>query len=329
MFFAADRAVNINVALADSYAVPLSLLTIAGAHLFSESHTAATLVRMRQSRATSASLSNYFQWTSWCCLALAIAGMSNAALLPIYAKIYMIWIVQHFVGQSYGIALIYCYKRNYLMNAVERRIFKACFDLTATVAIARQFTYSDWGSDVFLGLQLPFWGPLPELVFRCAEAALALCVLSMFVVVFSKLAREHQALPLPAALLTVTGIAIFMLPKAQASALWLYVPAFYHGCQYLVVSTSFYLKEKGLPENVDFNQISSLLLRSDALGYLCGLVVIGVFVYVGVPRVLSQFGIDFKVAFITVFTVINFHHFLLDAAIWRLRNPHIRKILAA
>jgi hypothetical protein len=47
------------------------------------------------------------------------------------------------------------------------------------------------------------------------------------------------------------------------------------------------------------------------------------------PGLLQDFGFDYKVAFATIFCVINFHHFLIDAAIWRLRDPRVRNLLIA
>jgi hypothetical protein len=57
--------------------------------------------------------------------------------------------------------------------------------------------------------------------------------------------------------------------------------------------------------------------------------VIGIFIYGGLPGLLQDFGFDYKVAFATIFCVINFHHFLIDAAIWRLRDPRVRNLLIA
>lgn len=308
---------------------PMVLLAIAGSHMLSETHTAATLERLHQSEPTRKALSNFGLIASIICFALAAASLFIPGLAAIFAKIYLIWIVQHFMAQSYGIALIYCYKRNYIMNVWEKRIFKFAIDATIAYGILKQFTYKEWSVDSFIGQSLPFWGPLPEPIFMLADCALKISIAAFVGMIALKFVRERKVFPLPAALLTVTGIAIFTVPKVMTTSLWVYVPAFYHGCQYLVVSTSYFLKERGLPESVSTSEIGKLLLKPTTLKYFGTLFVVGIFIYGGLPALLQDFGFDFKVAFATIFCVINFHHFLIDAAIWRLRDPRVRKLLIA
>lgn len=312
-----------------SGSTPLILLTIAGTHLLSETHTAATLERLNQSEPTRKALSKFGIIASLICCALAVASLVTPGLPAIFAKIYLIWIVQHFMAQSYGVALIYCYKRSYIMNLWEKRIFKFAIDATIAYAILRQFTFKEWSVDKFIGQTLPFWGPLPEPIFMVADWTLKFAIVAFVAMIVHKFVRERKVFPLPAALLTVTQIAMFTLPHSVTTNLWVYVPAFYHGCQYLVVSLSYYLKERGLPENVSTSQLGSLLLKPVTLKYYATLFIIGIFIYGGMPALLQDFGFDYKVAFATIFCVINFHHFLIDAAIWRLRDPRLRNLLIA
>ncbi|CAN5190432.1 hypothetical protein BH10CYA1_BH10CYA1_64670 [soil metagenome] len=308
---------------------PLILLTIAGTHILSETHTAATLERLHESEPTRKALSSFGLIASVVCFLLAAASLVTPGLPAIFAKIYLIWIVQHFMAQSYGIALIYCYKRNYIMNLWEKRIFKFVIDATIAYGILKQFTFREWSVDKFIGQTLPFWGPLPEPIFAVADWTLKIAVVAFVAMIVRKFILERKVFPLPAALLTVTGIAIFTVPKSVTTSLWVYVPAFYHGSQYLVVSTSYFLKERGLPENVSSAQIGKLLFKPITFKYFATLFVIGIFIYGGLPGLLQEFGFDYRIAFATIFCVINFHHFLIDAAIWRLRDPRVRKLLIA
>lgn len=307
----------------------LILLGIAGIHLLSETHTAATLERLHQSEPTRKALSNFGLIASAVCVVLAIAALVTPGLPAIFAKIYLIWIVQHFMAQTYGIALIYCYKRNYLMNLWEKRIFKFAIDATIVYGILKQFAFKEWSMDKFIGQTLPFWGPLPQPIFMLSDWALKIAILAFVGMIVAKFVRERKMFPLPAVLLTATGIAIFTLPRSVTTSLWVYVPAFFHGCQYLVVSVSYFLKERGLPENVATSEVRKLLLTPVTLKYFATLFIVGVFIYGGVPGLLQDFGFDYKVAFASIFCVINFHHFLIDAAIWRLRDPRLRNLLIA
>jgi hypothetical protein len=129
--------------------------------------------------------------------------------------------------------------------------------------------------------------------------------------------------------MTLTGILIWIFGKDVTGTLWLYVPAFYHGSQYLVVSVAYYLKEKGLPESVPPAKIASMLSQLSALKYFGQLMLFGCFLYIGIPRVLEQMGVSFEVAFASIFCAVNFHHFLTDGAIWKLRDKRTRDILIA
>lgn len=304
-----------------------ALVAIAGTHILSETHTAATLERLHQSEATRKALSKVGLISALLCVLLAVASLIIPGVAAIYVKIYLLWIVQHFMAQTYGISLIYCYKRNYLLSLWEKRILKFAVDATIAYGIARQLTFREWSVDSFVGQSIPFWGPLPMPIFTAIDCIFKLSIISFAVMIGLKFLRERKIFPLPAALLTVSGIAIFSVPRDMTTNLWVYVPAFYHGCQYLVVSTSYMLKERGLPENVSTAQLSTLLLKPSSLKYFATLFVVGVFIYGGMPGLLQDFGFDFKIAYATVFTVINFHHFFIDAAIWRLRDPHVRKLL--
>ena len=53
------------------------------------------------------------------------------------------------------------------------------------------------------------------------------------------------------------------------------------------------------------------------------------FIYVAMPRLLQEFGFSYTLAFATVFVTINIHHFLTDAAIWKLKDQKVRKVLLA
>ena len=305
--------------------VLITLLT----HLFSNSHTAATLVRLYESEETRTQLS-LFSWVAPIAFsALAIAGLVIPGAPAVFLKIYVLWVIQHYLAQTYGIALIYCYKRGYLLAPHEKRALWLLMHAAAAYAILRQFVYVEWGSQIFLGHQLPFWGPLPEWV---ADGSLAV-VVGMTGVFVALIVRKGMAegvwMPFPALFVAATGLLIHFFYGSASFALWLFVPALYHGSQYLVVTTAYHLKEQGLPEDLPASRIAELLIRGQGIRYLGLLVIAGAFIYVGLPRILEELGIAYASAVGVVFAVFNFHHFATDAAIWRLRNPRIRERLVA
>lgn len=305
----------------------LALLAVVGTHALSETHTAATLVRVYRSPESINQYSTYTKWAALTCGALALAGLFIEGLTPILAKVYLIWVVQHFTAQTYGLSLVYCYKRGYMLSGYEKRLLWLLMNLTAAFAVIRQFTYQQWNPDGFLGQRIPFWGPLPEWILTATLIAL-LCVAGLFArQVVRRAIAGGQLLPLPTALLVLTGMAIFLFDSGISSVIWLYVPAFYHGSQYLVLTTACYLKEKQLPAKMTSLGVASALLKSDGIRYQGLLFILGFFIFVGVPRFLEEFGFDYTLTFATIFSVINLHHFITDQAIWKLRDPQLRKVI--
>ncbi len=61
--------------------------------------------------------------------------------------------------------------------------------------------------------------------------------------------------------------------------------------------------------------------------YLALVVAGGYLIYVRAPQWSMHLGISYSTAFVTIFAVINFHHFLTDRAIWKLRDPKVRDVL--
>ena len=307
----------------------LLVLVILGTHLLSETHNIATLQRIYKDNEEKEKFSFYTDRLAFVCIGLAFVGLTYPPAASIFTKIYLVWVSQHFTAQTYGLALLYCYKRNYQLSSFEKKLFLMLMQATTMFAIVRQFTYYDWGGGQFLGLDIPFWGPLPEPIFVGTSCVLAVLALSFLGVIIKKAIFQRQIFPLPAFLLTMTGILIWVFGKEATGTLWLYVPAFYHGSQYLVLSTAYYLKEKGLPEGIPSPKIASALIQPAGMKYFGFLVLVACFLYIAIPRVLEQVGVPIDLSFASIFCAVNFHHFLTDGAIWKLRDKRTREILIA
>lgn len=306
-----------------------TLLAILGIHILNESHTAATLVRVYGTEESRQTFHTYTVWWALACVALAISALFVNGVAQSLLKLYFLFVPYHFCAQSFGIALIYCFKRGYSLSALERELLKRMFQATALYATLRQLAFQEWGKDTFLGMEVPFWGPIPAWTVDFAMYVVIGLALSLTLLFAKRFALKREVFPWPALMLTLTGVAIFMLGKSTTNMLWLFVPAFYHGSQYLVISGAYYLKEKGLPENMSTSQIASLLTRETAIKYM-GLVVLGgCFIYLAVPRILHEMGFNQVIAVAAIFATINFHHFITDGAVWKLRDPRVRKLLLA
>ena len=309
------------------FAPVLALCTIAGTHALGETHIAATLARVYRTPQSTAKFAPYTRWAAAGFVLLAIAGLLVDGLTPMMAKLYLLWVPIHFTGQTYGMSLMYMQKGNYKIGNVHKRMLWLMMHATAIFAILRMLTYKEWNADGFLAQRIPFWGPLPEQFLQTCTAALALSAAAFAICVLKKAVMERQMMPLPALLMIATGVAVFVLGKDLAGTLWLYVPAFYHGSQYVVLSTSYYLRESGRADKVPAAEFSRLFGASAGLRYMGLLLVLALSIYVAVPRLLGEVGFSYSLSFATIFVAFNLHHFVTDAAIWKMRDPEVRRNL--
>ncbi|MBX9720180.1 MAG: hypothetical protein K2X81_02200, partial [Candidatus Obscuribacterales bacterium] len=227
------------------------------------------------------------------------------------------------------LTLLYCVKRNYFMNTKEKLALSVLMQSTMWVSVIRQLTFKDWNPSSLLHVDLPFWAVFPDWLVHVAELSALLSALAFVFVVARKWYLEHQLLPLPAALLTVTGVVMFLAGKQISETFWLFVPAFFHASQYIAISLAIYLKEKGLPQGVSPRQIGELVTEPAALRYYALLLACGLAFFQVLPFVAALLGLD-KIAFTaSMFAAIHFHHFLTDSAIWKLRDPEVRKLMLA
>lgn len=300
-----------------------------GTVMLSQTHIVATLVRLYNDRETREKFSLYSYWAAIACATLALAGCIHPALAGIYCRIYLLIVSQHFTAQAYGFALLYCFKRGYRMSAFDKGVLSSLMRSTMMFAILRQCTYKEWSGDKFLGQTLPFWGPLPTWL----EQVAAVCIVVSAVVFTACLVRNFvstkKLFPLPSLLLVLTAVIIFVLGPKITGVLWIYVPAFFHGSQYVIATTAYHLKERGLPEGLPPNQIANLLQTEETYRYLGFLLIAGLALFMGLPQMLAQFGFNLTTATAVIFTTAQFHHVLTDAAIWKMKDPKLRNLLVS
>lgn len=305
-----------------------SLLTISslGALLLGESHTAATLVHTYRSPELRNKFAFYTKLLPIFFFAIAAAGSFIPGVAAVLVKLYLLIVPHHFMAQSYGIARVYCVKHNYRLQDDERRALILLTWSTTIFAMVRQLTAFEVPQP-FLSQAIPQWAILPMPVFELARITL-LGSIVMFVAVISLSAvREKRIFPLPALLTMATGITAFSLINSAHGIYWLYVSAFFHATQYfLTVLASHWNKQKIVSCQ---SRIKSLLTNSATTRMLGLTLLVSVFFYIGIPRILEAMGCNFLLVMASVFTVLNFHHTAVDGVIWKLRRKEVREAVSA
>ena len=317
--------------IAGAVAYSLSVIFFIGNYLFADSHTIATYMRIYSTEQNRQRFKLYAYYLPWCSLTLFILCLMYPQAAGLCVYIHMMWVFQHYVGQSFGISLIYCYKRNYIFKPLELKIYRFFMHSFSFFIITRILCFREFSPLNFFGIRLPFFA-LPSIINDVGKVwftAMAIAFVSMLLL---KVVRERKFLPGPTAALLGTMLGIGFSTGFANSLVWVYGPPFFHGSQYLAVSLGFYLKEKGLNENRIAEVGNRLMLEfisPAALRYWGMVIMAGIALYVGIPHVLQSYGYEMVIVATIIQACVNFHHFVTDAAVWRLRDPVSRKVLIA
>jgi hypothetical protein len=217
-------------------------------------------------------------------------------------RLYVAWSPFHYGAQAYGLSLIYAYRSGGRLEDLDKRLLRiACLLPFAALLIGGPIL-----GDAFLDTR------------RALAIVLGWAAFALPALIVSRLYREGRALPLiSVAILLGNSVWLVALGTVGAFA-WATV---FHGLQYLGIVTVFHVKERlRRPENVHgwAWHAASFYLPCLAIGYL--LFEIWPFAYV-----LMGFGIAESMLLVTA--VINLHHFIVDAYIWKLRQAPNYKIV--
>lgn len=236
-------------------------------------------------------------------LSIAFAGVIGGPLQTLYIT----WSPYHYAAQAYGLSLMYAYRSGCALGVADKRLVR--------LACLLPFVVSLVGGTALLGT---LWTQ-PRLwiidVLGWAALALPAAILAWL------FAKRRAALPLiSVAVLLSNAVWLVTLGRAGAFA-WATV---FHGLQYLAIVTIFHVKDRlKQPGNVHgwAWHTASFYAACLALGYL--LFEIWPFAYV-----LLGFGV--AESMLLVAAVINLHHFIVDAFIWKLRQaPNYRIVTDA
>ena len=296
-------------------------------HIFADSHNSATYLRIWGSAEDQARFKFHRTWLAYSTVPMFILGLSVPGLTGTFVYIYLITVFWHYTAQTFGIALIYCYKRGYIMSQTEKEIFRwFMFSMVGFVSV-RSFCFKEFSPSNFFGVDIPFWGPWNPVFYNIARFLFIGMTVAFVIMLVRKYFKENKIFPWQSMMLVLT-VAGLGLSRDMANAMfWFFVPGFFHGSQYLAVCLSYYLKERNMPNGMNSWDIGKIALGAPGLKYIGLVVLSGVFFYVGIPHFFMQIGFNYSLVGGLVLACVNYHHFITDAAIWRLRDPRCRKWL--
>ncbi len=298
-------------------------------------HYGATLLRVYERRADRRAYRFFAIWAT-AAIALAFAvGVHVGLVGSLLVTLYLTWSPWHYTGQNYGLAVLFLRRRGVALEPHVKRWVYAAFLLSYAMTFlaihsgAPADHYSPVADDVgsyrflSLGLPLSLTSPLFALAALGYGASLAVAAVLL-------LRRAPPRELAPVAALAVTQALWFSVPillrqlhvetglepwVADGPYYFLWI-AVAHAVQYVWI-TSYYARASG-----SWNGLLPYFAKAAGAGALAWTLPALLFVPALFGRLPYGAGLALLVA-----AVVNLHHFVLDGAIWKLRDGRVARVL--
>jgi tetratricopeptide (TPR) repeat protein len=303
---------------------------------FSTPHYGATLLRVYERREDRRGYAFFTLWVTAALAAIFAVGVHEAIVGSVILTVYFTWSPWHYTGQNYGIAVLFLRRRGVDLTPHVKRLLYASFLLSYVLTFVglhsggRVSSYAPVSvedlSYGFLPLGIPSaWG---SWAFAIVAAAYAVTLVGAAFALIRRASLRDLA---PAAALVMTQALWFSVPLAlrqwhldagieplreDLGAYYFFWIAIGHSVQYVWV-TSYYAKAGGR---------WSGQARYFAKAMAAGAAIWTVPALVFAPELLGRLPFEAGLGVLVAATV-NIHHFILDGAIWKLRDGRVARIL--
>jgi hypothetical protein len=255
-------------------------------------------------------------------ITLATLAMAYALGLWVIVSIYFYWQWFHYTRQSWGISRTYRGKERGALYE-EGWLDQAIFYALPVVGVLYS-SYKDPG--LFIGMELKVI-PVSLAVVSVAAAA-AMILLSFWIFRRIQAWREGR-LAAVHTLYMLTHFAIFIIAYLVIDNItygWLVINI-WHNAQYIFFVWMFNTRRvrNGIDPEARF--LSYISQPGRLWLYLATCVLITGIIYWGVLRTIDWLFFAGLSATIVLYQIVNFHHYVVDSRIWKVRKEPIRKIL--
>jgi hypothetical protein len=221
---------------------------------------------------------------------------------------FVIWSPYHYSMQTYGLSSMYAYRSGVTLSDRQRRaLWWACL-----VPFLWSLLRPDAGvAHILQGLGFHSV-PTFEILRSNASLVLSAAALATPVVVIWRL-KAHDGVTLPLiSVLTIMTNAIWWTLFNYVNAMWW--AAIFHGVQYLAIVTIFHVRERVRMTSNAYGPLYHTVM------FYGGCVVLAYVLFVLWPDAYTWAGFDGLLTAQLTVAVINLHHFIVDAYIWKLRR---------
>lgn len=235
-------------------------------------------------------------------------------------KLYLTWSPFHYAATAYGLTLIYCYRSGREISVSEKRLLRWTSLLPFFYALSLQELngYEGWFTRPDLLASHP---QIQLLLNRSVQLTAVLSVAFLIILMARPFLRGKQTLPLIVPLLLVSNGIWWIVFTRYTNAF--NMATVFHGMQYLAIVCVFHVRERlSEPEN------ARGALYHAAVFYL-GCLVFAIALFQFWPYAFALAGFGRTESVLLVIAVINIHHFIVDAYIWKLKSdPNYQNIVA-
>lgn len=258
---------------------------------------------------------------------IPIVMLGTYALVVVFGRwilttVYLYWQWFHYTRQSYGIAQIYRRKAGAL-GEEPPLLTKSVIYLLPLWGIL----YRSWQKpDNFLNLSVKVL-PVPLAVVQGA-AVLSLAALGWWLGRQVLLWRQGR-LPVAYTLYMLSHLAVFTvgyLVVENISYGWLTINV-WHNAQYILLVWMYNNNRFKDGVNPSHWFLSTISQPGRAVAYFLVCLGISTVFYMSLQGVVRYFGLSMLVLTLVVYQTINFHHYLVDGIIWKVRTPRVRENL--
>jgi tetratricopeptide (TPR) repeat protein len=289
--------------------------------IFNYPHFMATIYRAYHTREN---FEKYKIFTLHITLLLVVTGVllhASYRLLPWIFTLYICWSPWHYTGQNYGLLMMFARRSGATVAPAERRWMHAAFWASYLMLLA-SFQTGASSDPLILSLGLPAKFTLPARL--VLGAAFAIFSATAFWPLIRRMGLRAIAAPLTLAL---TQFLWFVLPTLLELRANYQIPqtryssgilAVLHSAQYIWI-TSYYQQREARAAGES---------RWRMPVYFLTLVAGGIALFIPGPWIVSRIlHYDFTTSFLIFTAVVNIHHFILDGALWKLRDSRISSLL--
>jgi len=266
-----------------------------------------------------------------------VAGVYSVAIGSLMLTVYLTWSPWHYSGQNYGIALMFLRRRQIEVTPLAKQLLWASFILSFSLtflalhAADPDVPYAPLGEyqrSIYRILPLGIPAGVESVLLPAGIAAYLVCLAAAVALLRrrtswrgllpSLVLAASQSLWFTVPLVArhtgwLQGIAPLGVDHAAYAFLWV---AIAHATQYIWITS--YFARQGEPGYAQWSYFGRILFAGAAIWVVPGLMF--------APGLLGNVPYDAGLR-VLIAAAVNIHHFVLDGAIWKLRDGRIARIL--